>query len=161
MKCHLILNFHEGDTWTVDTETQGHRDTPSVVGHRVVWQEVLSTHLHSPIHHYLLSFSYLLLLLLLHRHHLLSRRPVFSSPHSALSAIYSKLPTQPLPATILHQKPLLILLALTNSQFSSQAGIYKSTFNSGETLCLDNRRLIDTPLIVIVIVIGSPRKNRD
>ena len=21
MKCHLILNFHEGDTWTVDTET--------------------------------------------------------------------------------------------------------------------------------------------
>ena len=128
--------------------TQGHRDTPSVVGHRVVWQEVLSTHLHSPIHHYLLSFSYLLLLLRL-RHHLLSRRPVFSSPHSALSAIYSKLPTQPLPATILHQKPLLILLALTNSQFSSQAGIYKSTFNSGETLCLDNRRLIDTPLIVI------------
>ena len=127
--------------------TQGHRDTPSVVGHRVVWQEVLSTHLHSPIHHYLLSFSYLLLLLL--RHHLLSRRPVFSSPHSALSAIYSKLPTQPLPATILHQKPLLILLALTNSQFSSQAGIYKSTFNSGETLCRYNRRLIGTPLIVI------------
>ena len=137
--------------------THEHRDTPSVVGHRVVWQEVLSTHLHSPIHHYLLSFSYLLLLLRL-RHHLLSRRPVFSSPHSALSAIYSKLPTQPLPATILHQKPLLILLALTNSQFSSQAGIYKSTFNSGETLCLDNRRLIDTPLIVIAL---QSQKNHD
>ena len=48
------------------------------------------------------SFSYLLLpLLLLLFHHLLSRPPL-SSPHSALSAIYSKLPTQPsLPATIL------------------------------------------------------------
>ena len=58
------------------------------------------------------SFSYLLLpFLLLLLHHLLSRPPL-SSPHSALSAIYSKLPTQPLPATILRLlilRPLLLL----------------------------------------------------